>query len=103
MLADVAAARTAQLQLGARIRHAPESAEFILVLEELGQLAEEGLEKLVGRHRRAVLVPEAGHHHVLNHPGLAVCESDEERRRCHLHHASPHQPPSTTLTNAKRL
>ena len=46
-------------QLLARVRRAPEGAQFGLVLEELGQLAEEHLHELLRRHRRAVGMPEA--------------------------------------------
>ena len=63
-------------ELRPRVGRAPERAQFGLVLEELGQLAEEHLHELLRRHRRAVGMPERRRHHVLDGALLAVGELD---------------------------
>ena len=47
-------------------------AKFGFVLEELGQLAEEQFQELLGRHGRAIGMPERGGHHVLDVARLSV-------------------------------
>ena len=47
-------------------------AQFLFVFKELGKLAEERFHELLRRHRCAVWMPEARHHHVLNGSFLAV-------------------------------
>ena len=64
--------REALEQLLARVRGAPQPAEFRFVLEEIGQLAEEHLHELPHGHRRAIGMPEGRTHHRLNGARLAV-------------------------------
>jgi hypothetical protein len=49
-------------------------AEFVLVFEEVRQLAEKHLHELLGGHGGAVRMPEARHRHVLDGPLFAVGE-----------------------------
>jgi hypothetical protein len=58
-----------------RFRRAPEGAEFGLVLEKLWQLPEQQLHELLGRHRRAIGMPERGGRHVLDGASLGRLRS----------------------------
>ena len=51
-------------------------AQLVLVLEELGQHAEQAFQKLRRRHRPAVRAPERGRRHVLDRALLAVGQLD---------------------------
>ena len=59
-------------KLGAGVRRTPQRAQFIFVLEEFRQLAEQHFQELLRGHRGAVRVPEGRDHHVLDGAGLAV-------------------------------
>ena len=61
-------------ELRPRVGIAPQRPQFVLVPEELRESAEEHLQELLGRHRRAVRVPEARHHHVLDGSRFSVGE-----------------------------
>src|SRR5690606_18409901 len=63
-------------QAAAGVRPAPEPAQFGLILEEVGDVAEHALHEFGGRHRLAIGAPEAGGHHVLDLSGLAIRELD---------------------------
>ena len=63
-------------QLGAGVRGAPDGSQFGFVVEEFREFAEQHFHELLRRHRRAVGMPEAGHHHVLDVAGFAVGEFD---------------------------
>src|ERR1035441_3200826 len=53
-------------------RRLPDSAQFVFVFEELGQLAKQQFHELLCRHGRAVGMPERGANHLLDVAGLAV-------------------------------
>lgn len=63
-------------QLLSGVGNAPEGAQFVFVLEEVRQLAEEQLHELLGRHGCAVRVPEGRGHHVLDISLFAVGQAD---------------------------
>lgn len=63
-------------QLRTRVGRAPQFAQFGFAFEELRKFAEQHLQKLLRRHRRAVGVPETCHHHVLDGARLSVREPD---------------------------
>ena len=51
-------------------------AQFVFVLEEIGQLTEEHFHKLLRRHWRAIGMPEGRRHHVLDRTVFAIGEFD---------------------------
>jgi hypothetical protein len=63
-------------QFLARIRSAPDRAKLRLVIEEIRQLPEQHFHELLRGHRRAIGMPEARAHHVLDRARLAVAKCD---------------------------
>ena len=63
-------------QLAAGVWGTPEFPQLSFVFHEFRQLSIEQFQELLGTHRCAVWVPEAGHHHVLDGAFLAVAQLD---------------------------